>query len=160
MKANECQSSYLKNVFVTEYRRLIIKYLIDNIHNSKIEFDSIVFRGMSGALLVPEISSLINKPMILVRKDDDSHSSHKVEGYAYPKNFIIIDDLIYSGATVRHVIDEMEERFPSPKCVGIFLYHSEDDSPSTFQVRTGTPQIPVYSFIVKTPPEMPPQPTI
>ena len=107
MKAVDCQSSYLKNIFVTDTRKQIVHRLVANINESGLDFDSVVFRGMSGALIVPEVAGVLNKPIVLVRKDDGSHSSHIVEGYAHVKKYIIIDDLIYMGHTITNIVDRM-----------------------------------------------------
>ena len=157
MKSEDCRSSYLKNLFVTERRKEIVKRLIEKIKESQIQFDSIVFRGMSGALIVPEISAKLNKPMIMVRKKDDSHSCFDTEGYDKPKQYIVIDDLIYRGDTIRRIDEKMTMRFfehGNPICVGIFLYHSEWASVDKFQIGPKSPEIPVYSFIIKDPPQV------
>jgi adenine/guanine phosphoribosyltransferase-like PRPP-binding protein len=72
----------------------------------KHDFDTIAFRGMSGALLAPPIALALKKELILVRKDsDDSHTFHTVEGNCNAKRYVIVDDFVYSGKTKRAIID-------------------------------------------------------
>jgi orotate phosphoribosyltransferase-like protein len=93
------------------------------------EFDSIAFRGLSGALVAPLVCVLLNKWPIAVRKEHEkAHSSHVVEGFRSAR-YIILDDLIDSGSTVDRIIYEMTEQHGSAECVGIALY---DDTRSDY----------------------------
>lgn len=93
-------------------------------------FEAIAFRGMSGAIIAPEIAGKLRKKVILVRKkeirDHQSHSSRMVEGWLGGMRYIIVDDLINSGNTVKTIQDEIrkvetDENFPPSECVGIYL---------------------------------------
>lgn len=122
------KSSYLTAVFDLPRRRKIISDLVNCIKLSGIEFEAIAFRGMSGALIVPDVSTQLDKPFILIRKEDSSHSSHKFEGELAITTYIIIDDCISSGQTVMDIMDSMGEQIPSSDCKGVFLYaHSDED---------------------------------
>lgn len=118
-------------------RKYVISRLIKEIRKSRIKFDAIVFRGMSGALVAPSVADKMKKPLVVCRKSDNHHSSYSVEfTERWFENFIIIDDLISSGTTILTILkmidDEWEktkEENPTvevarPKCVGIFLYHT------------------------------------
>jgi adenine/guanine phosphoribosyltransferase-like PRPP-binding protein len=84
------------------------------------QYDSIAFMGMSGALFGPELSRRLNKHLIMVRKStNDTHSSSLVEGYYKGKNYIIVDDFIASGKTVRNIRKRIKKFNPKAKCVGI-----------------------------------------
>jgi orotate phosphoribosyltransferase len=62
-----------------------------------------------------------NKPFTILRKDgDSSHSLNKLEGWGEFSKYIIIDDFIDTGATVRKIINFVDDA----KCVGIFLHSS------------------------------------
>lgn len=94
------------------------------------EFDSIAFRGMSGALIGPPVALRLNKSMLLVRKDeDDSHSSSKVEGDRNVKRYIILDDFSCSGDTMEAIKSELKEFAPKAECLGLLqaLYVNEYD---------------------------------
>lgn len=129
-------------------RRAVIKFLLKMIKKSKIDFDTVVFRGMSGCLMGPSIADALEKPFLVIRKENDgSHSSSLLEGHAEVKKFIIIDDLIDSGRTIRTILANVkdggkcEAGFPNAVCVGIFLYSSSSPI-DMFQK-----DIPVYGCI-------------
>lgn len=95
-----------------------------------LHFDAIAFSGMSGALVAPSVAMALRKPMILARKDtDDSHAGRGVvEGALDADTYIIIDDFISYGDTVRRIhssITTAAEKHIRPHkiiCVGIYLY--------------------------------------
>jgi len=134
-------------------RDIIIPRLIENITKFGMDnFDAIVFRGMSGALVAPIVGYLIKKPVVLVRKDKDSHSNYWVEGLYEVNRYIIIDDLISSGATMNEILKKMKERhvaeFSSPhECVGMFLYCDGRGADYKFSTTDGK-TIPVSAFYI------------
>jgi orotate phosphoribosyltransferase len=84
------------------------------------QYDSIAFMGMSGALIAVPIAQSLRKPLIMVRKNiKDCHSRCTVEGNIACKNYIIIDDLICSGDTVKRVQKKIFEWAPRAHCVGV-----------------------------------------
>jgi len=109
-------------------RDVIVPKLVENITNFGLDkFDAIVFRGMSGALVAPIVAYLLKKPVVLVRKDKNTHSTYWVEGLHEVNRYIVIDDLICTGKTMNEILTKMSERhaasFKTPhECVGIFLY--------------------------------------
>jgi adenine/guanine phosphoribosyltransferase-like PRPP-binding protein len=67
-------------------------------------FDTIAFRGMSGAFLGPALALRLKKQMILCRKpDDDSHSFIETEGYRYCKSYVIVDDFVSTCNTINKI---------------------------------------------------------
>jgi adenine/guanine phosphoribosyltransferase-like PRPP-binding protein len=96
----------------------------------EIKFDSIVGTGVSGMLFLPALSNRLKVPFAIVRKDDSSHSSREVE-FSSSKlvlDYIIIDDLIDSGDTVRNIQEKMSEFCLSSKARAVFLYEPERDA--------------------------------
>jgi adenine/guanine phosphoribosyltransferase-like PRPP-binding protein len=90
-------------------------------------FDAIAFRGMSGASVCYPVSYLTGLPLFNVRKLDVSgHSGWFVEGPARGdlERYVIVDDLIASGATMREIIFRMGEHahLSTEACAGIVLY--------------------------------------
>ena len=83
-------------------------------------FDTIAFRGMSGALISPQVAIAMQKHLILVRKgNESSHSDYLVEGYKAAQRYVILDDFVSTGAT-RDAIKESVTTFaPKAKYVGI-----------------------------------------
>ena len=83
-------------------------------------FNAIAFCGMSGALIAPMIAKELGKELILVRKTGDkNHSCYKVEGYLNAEKYIIVDDFIDTGATVRHIKKSIKKSsYNNAVCVG------------------------------------------
>jgi len=102
----------------------ILKYL-DSRPNTK--FDTIAFAGMSGALIAPGIALATNKELTLVRKAGDKHHGSSitkgVEGNANINRYIIVDDLVSSGATVRRIQRQIRKYYPDAMCVGVLQLH-------------------------------------
>lgn len=80
-------------------------------------------RGISGALVGAYLVSELKKPIVVIRKDhDNSHGSSveqdtTIEGHSY----IIVDDGISTGSTIRTIIDTLYNTYKA-KLTGIFLY--------------------------------------
>lgn len=94
---------------------------------SKVEFDAIAMRGASGMLFGAPLAFLMNKGMILVRKPEElNHSYRTVEGLASGKKYIIVDDLVSTGATVRIMKEAIlaHADFSHYEFVGDYLYNS------------------------------------
>jgi orotate phosphoribosyltransferase len=86
----------------------------------ELEFDSIAFRGMSGALTGPALAVKMKVGMILVRKiSDGSHSTQLVEGETSSRKYLIVDDFVDSGKTVCEIIHAIKEAHSKAKCIGI-----------------------------------------
>jgi hypothetical protein len=87
---------------------------------TKYDFDALAFRGMSGTLIGPSVALAMDKTMILVRKPGvDCHSTYPVEGDQGARRYIIIDDMISSGATAKTIINEIKEFAPNAECLGV-----------------------------------------
>jgi len=115
-------SLYLSRLMTPKTLRQTTNKIISTIKKNKIEFDAIAFRGLSGSLVAPIISLDIEKPLIVVRKDA-SHGD-KIEGYVSADKYIIIDDFIDSGKTIRSILKSIDAM-----CVGIILYDHEVNEP-------------------------------
>jgi adenine/guanine phosphoribosyltransferase-like PRPP-binding protein len=88
------------------------------------DFDTIAFRGMSGAFLGPSIATAMEKQMILVRKPEDkTHSKMRVEGNRAANRYVIVDDFIASGDTKRAIIDAISTWAPDANFVGLLEVH-------------------------------------
>lgn len=83
----------------------------------RFEFDAIAFRGMSGCLLAAPLAYLTGKTLIMVRKPEQSHTSLIVEGDKAAKTYVIVDDFISSGQTVKIIVQEVT-KFSDAKCIG------------------------------------------
>jgi len=129
--AGHIESTYLRPIFTIEqYVRLVNKMAR---RLQRREFEAIAFRGTSGAAMAYPLSLKLKKPLICVRKDG-SHSSLRVEGAYGVRTYVIVDDLIDTGATMDKIIKGVKAAYVRnheklvPQCVGIFLYSANYSS--------------------------------
>jgi orotate phosphoribosyltransferase len=115
------RSDYLKHLVDVARLPETVTKLVKLIKDSEVEFDAIAFRGMSGALIAPIIAMKLKKNMLMVRKDDGNHFGSNLEGVESSERYIIIDDLICSGNTLRIIREEVTKRIATAQCVGVFL---------------------------------------
>jgi len=85
--------------------KIIIKAVCDLRKISK-DFDSIACCGVSGLMVVPQIAEILNKNILVVRKNERRYSDFATEGVA-PFRYVVIDDLICSGKTIKHIMDTL-----------------------------------------------------
>ncbi len=96
-------------------------------------FDSIAVAGSSGAVPGAILAIALQVPLIFVRKRDDNGHGATVEcmGRHYAKKYIILDDFICSGGTVRRIYTQIQKEAArqnciQPECVGVYLYDQTD----------------------------------
>lgn len=125
MSDKRIQASYLTPVFDINNLRKVTSNLAKMLKPYLSEFDAIAFRGMSGALVAPNLALRLRKDLIMVRKpktDESTHSGYRVEGRQDAVNYLIIDDLVGTGLTVKNIINEIKNFNPKSKCVGVLTY--------------------------------------
>jgi len=89
-------------------------------------YDSIACSGTSGLMVVPQIAEILNKEIIIVRKHNEiSYSPFHIEG-VMPNRYIVIDDLVCSGTTIKHITRSIKEEYPRSKCIGVYCYIPEE----------------------------------
>lgn len=117
-------------------------------------FDAIACRGLSGALVASIVAAKLDKPLVVVRKKiEGTHSSYGIEqGVAGPFRYVIVDDLIDKGGTVRAIIEKIKEREEDAVCVGIILY-AQDKAESSIYAKAadidGVRIVRVHSYPTK-----------
>jgi adenine/guanine phosphoribosyltransferase-like PRPP-binding protein len=121
-------SSYLHDVYEVEQLPKIIDRLIDSITffctTKRKSIDAIAFTGTSGAAAAYPLSIRLKMPLICIRKDtESSHHGLPYEGVIGIKNYIIVDDCIESGKTIKRIIKEVKLVNPKAQPIGIFLYN-------------------------------------
>lgn len=120
-------SSYLSSVLNGVSAMEIAKECIEAVKEAGVEYDAIAFRGMSGALIAPIMAALEGKNLLMVRKDTEgSHADEMVEGELDPQRYIIVDDFIHSGRTMRLTRYEVEELTADNVLVGVITYLREE----------------------------------
>lgn len=100
--------------------KIIIKAVCD-LRKISDSFDSIACCGISGLMVVPQIAELLNKHIVIVRKAEKCYSEFRTEGVA-PFRYVILDDLICSGSTVRHIKKTIAEEYSRARCIGAYCY--------------------------------------
>lgn len=86
-----------------------------------VTFDTIVFRGFSGAVVGSVVAYRLGRDWALVRKEGEStHSDRKIEGTVGAR-YVIVDDFISSGDTVKKTIAAVDAQYDA-KCVGVYCY--------------------------------------
>jgi adenine/guanine phosphoribosyltransferase-like PRPP-binding protein len=100
--------------------KIIIKAVCD-LRKISDSFDSVVCCGVSGLMVAPQISELLNKNIVIVRKGEQCYSEFRTEGVA-PFRYIILDDLICSGSTVKHIKKVLKDEYSRSTCVGVYCY--------------------------------------
>jgi adenine/guanine phosphoribosyltransferase-like PRPP-binding protein len=104
--------------------KIIIKAVCDLRKITK-DFDSIACCGVSGLMVVPQIAEILNKNILVVRKDERRYSDFTTEGVA-PFRYVVIDDLICSGKTIKHITDTIKEEYPRARALGVYCYLPEE----------------------------------
>lgn len=105
--------------------KVIIKAVCD-LRKISETFDSIACCGTSGLMVVPQVAELLKKHIVIIRKKTDKcYSEFTIEGVA-PFRYIILDDLICSGDTVRHMQRSIRDEHSRSQCVGLYCYMPEE----------------------------------
>jgi orotate phosphoribosyltransferase len=76
-------------------------------------------------MVVPQIAEILNKNILVVRKDERRYSDFTTEGVA-PFRYVVIDDLICSGKTIKHITDTIKEEYPRARALGVYCYLPEE----------------------------------
>jgi len=114
-------SSHTCHVLNHKNRNKIIIKAVCDLRKISESFDSIACCGVSGLMVVPQIAELLNKHIIIVRKGEKCYSEFRTEGVA-PFRYIILDDLICSGSTVKHIKKVLKDEYPRSSCIGLYCY--------------------------------------
>lgn len=115
--------------------RYTVTQVVKMIRVRGLVFDAIACRGVSGMLIAPIVAMRLNKTLIVVRKGEPTHSTYAVEGDHGAQRYIILDDFIDSGDTIREIGASVHNANPSAKCVGFIAYKrlSNKDTYATFE---------------------------
>ncbi len=101
--------------------KIIIKAVCD-LRKIAESFDSIACCGVSGLMVVPQIAELLNKNIVIIRKPDEKrYSDFYIEGVS-PFRYIVVDDLICSGNTLKWIRKAIHEDNPKAICAGLYCY--------------------------------------
>ena len=118
-------AAHTSRVLNHKYRNGVIIKAICSLRKIEQDFDSIACCGVSGLMVVPQICEILNKNIIVVRKDEKRYSEFFIEGVS-PSRYVVVDDLICSGNTLKHIIDSIHDDTPRAKCIGAYFYLGEE----------------------------------
>lgn len=136
IRTNLMYASYLRHVLSPEGIKKYVDEAVKNItlFQAAHPFDTIAFCGMSGSAMAYPLSYLMQKHTVCVRKPEiEAHSWAKTEGVFDFDTYIIVDDLIDSGKTMRLITSSMQLHAAQAKCVGIYLFHPTYTRPKQFE---------------------------
>jgi len=120
--------------------------------------ECLVGTGVSGAVVLMAVSMRTGIPFAIVRKlvdverahmDGGSHSNCLIESTVHKiGRYVIVDDLISSGDTVRNIRNAIDTVYNNTQCVGIVLYQNLTQFDSWDQYE-GIPLTPLMDDILK-----------
>lgn len=86
------------------------------------DYDTIVVTGMSGALFGAPLAYILNKPLLVVRKERDitTHGARRLEGNYGLERYLFVDDMVASGDTLRYVVNSIRTHLPDAKLMGVY----------------------------------------
>lgn len=130
-----------KNLIMATERFEEIRKLVD--------FDSIAFTGSSGcAIAFPLLIKNKNLGMLYIRKAGESSHGSAIEYTAKNpvEKYIIVDDFVDSGATVRRIVRKINtfsanHGVQAPECVGVFIWLPQFKVRDDCKIRN----LPVYT---------------
>jgi hypothetical protein len=112
-------SDYLEEILsVSELKRIVIglKALLPD------GCDFIACRGLSGTAVAFPLGFITGLPVVVVRKRNDYHHSCAVVEGDPLGDYVIVDDCVETGTTVRTIVREIGDIAPAAQCLGLLLY--------------------------------------
>lgn len=127
--ADRCgvKGSYMRSVYERGWLAAAVDRVDLQLGELREHFDTIAFTGQSGSAIAYPLG-VRGWPLTCVRKrSDNSHvmqgGSHPVEGVIGPRlRYIIVDEQICTGNTVRRIQEEIKDACPSMTCIGVLVY--------------------------------------
>lgn len=119
----EMKASYMNCVLTPRGLREKVEQVVAALEPLAGEFECIAFRGMSGAVVAPPVACRLDKHMLMVRKQDGNHSPLVVEGPTNLCRYVVVDDLVQTGRTLRTIQRMVALHNEDARCVGVCLYN-------------------------------------
>lgn len=108
-------TEYLTDAFTYQKRQNFLRRAKKEL--ADVKYDGFVVCGVSGLLLGTLTAHYLRKGLVVLRKDLNTHSTHKWEGNCL-KRYVFLDDFVSSGKTYKMVRDT----FYQWECVGAIFY--------------------------------------
>lgn len=123
--------SHFSTVLDSEKQRRVVERCIKELQS--VEFDTLAFIGLSGAVIAPILAYVLGKELLMIRKNggnDGSNSCYWIEGNLGAERVVIVDDIISTGYTMSqamHALRAIQKRHsPSIQVVGLLLHSNGD----------------------------------
>lgn len=118
-------SAHIDTILNFSYQNSTIKEILATIKRKNLKPDVLVCTGISGIVPTVLVGAKLKKKICIIRKKKSEYSEYDIEGYIPEENdkYLIIDDQIYTGNTLKRILEKLEKEHLSNKnCIGIILY--------------------------------------
>lgn len=94
---------------------------------------AVACRGVSGIVVASVASALYDLDLIVVRKPEEhARTQVLVQGPdSHNLNYVIVDDFVSTGATIRKIIEGIALVEPSARCLCVLTYDQLMNSPTS-----------------------------
>jgi len=149
VKPVQLSSKYLWKIFDNHKYHNLIARSVKTIQQLKdeLKFDTIVFMGHSGASVAYPIHYLTGIPIALVRKSNDNCHGYSVEGEHKIYKYLIVDDFIATGDTIRMITEKIDYNLGTLECAGVYCYNSDDFSYIMESFKSSKFPFPVFNCL-------------
>jgi hypoxanthine phosphoribosyltransferase len=120
-------ASHLRQVLTPEWCKREIMNAVDVLRDFREDFDTIAISGLSGLLYGAPLAYLLNKPLMVVRKKQDvtTHGAKRLEGNYGLRRYLVVDDTICTGDTLRYIVENIGNSIPEARCVGLYTFDTD-----------------------------------
>jgi orotate phosphoribosyltransferase-like protein len=141
--ANLFSGYYTEGIFGETRLRSYAQWVADVVARlqSEHDLDFVAVSGLSGISVAFAAKMLHDFPVVVVRKGESTHGS-QVEGNARMGRYVVLDDLIDTGATVQRIRDGIDNWFrrntrpgwsSPPEYIGTLLYRAREITPMSLR---------------------------
>ena len=115
---------YLRNTFNPKLLRATVHAVNRKLKNmaKDLTWDVLAFRGNSGAGVCYALAYKYGWNICCMRKPAEKSHGQMVEASIHFDSYLIVDDFMSSGSTVRGMIEDMHDEVKRARCVGVLLY--------------------------------------
>lgn len=120
------RSSYLDSIYYVETFHNVVEEMAEYVKKfcKTRRVDAIAFTGTSGAAVAYPLSAQLQIPLICIRKSGEAnHYGGTYEGVIGIKQYIIVDDCIETGNTIKTIKKEVKKVCRNSKPVAVILYN-------------------------------------
>jgi len=115
---HEALGSYVDYLCLPEVFTFCLDRSVELIRELVIQPDFIACRGVSGALIAGAVAANLGMPLVLVRKNDDSHCLRKGRPVGFQgSRYVIVDDFIATGKTIEIIREALVPSILLAVCV-------------------------------------------